>query len=42
MNAFLKSDEFDAGLSALKDQVGKAIIAKHYPRGVNHDPFHTV
>jgi len=28
MNAFLKSDEFDDWLSGLKDQVGKAIIAK--------------
>ena len=28
MNTFLKSDEFDAWLSGLKDQVGKAIIAK--------------
>lgn len=28
MNTFLKSDEFDAWLSVLKDQVGKAIIAK--------------
>jgi putative component of toxin-antitoxin plasmid stabilization module len=28
MNTFLKSDEFDAWLSGLKDQVGKAIIAQ--------------
>ena len=28
MNTFLKSDEFDDWLSGLKDQVGKAIIAK--------------
>lgn len=28
MNIFLKSDEFDEWLSGLKDQVGKAIIAK--------------
>lgn len=28
MNTFLKSDEFDAWLVSLKDQVGKAIIAK--------------
>ncbi len=28
MNTFLKSDEFDAWLSSLKDQVGKALIAK--------------
>jgi putative addiction module killer protein len=28
MNTFLKSDEFDAWLSNLKDQVGKALIAK--------------
>jgi len=28
MNNFLKSDEFDAWLSSLKDQVGKALIAK--------------
>lgn len=28
MNTFLKSDEFDAWLVRLKDQVGKAIIIK--------------
>jgi putative component of toxin-antitoxin plasmid stabilization module len=28
MNTFLKSNEFDAWLVGLKDQVGKAIIAK--------------
>ncbi len=28
MNTFLKSEEFDAWLSAMKDQVGKALIAK--------------
>lgn len=28
VNTFLKSDEFDAWLSGLKDQVGKALIAK--------------
>lgn len=28
MNTFLKSDEFDDWLSGLKDQIGKAIIAK--------------
>lgn len=28
MNIFLKSEKFDAWLSCLKDQVGKAIIAK--------------
>jgi len=28
MNTFLKSDEFDNWLTGLKDQVGKAIIAK--------------
>lgn len=28
MNTFLKSDEFDDWLAGLKDQVGKAIIAK--------------
>jgi len=28
VNTFLKSDEFDVWLSGLKDQVGKALIAK--------------
>ena len=32
MNLFLKSDEFDGWLSALKDPVGKALIARRIER----------
>jgi putative addiction module killer protein len=32
MNTLLKSDEFDAWLTGLKDKIGKAVIARHIER----------